>query len=335
MEFLSEIGLFSLKALVIVLSCITVLMTLAILAAKNKISQERLEITQLNDKFQRFESLLGSSSLSKEELKKRAKALKQKLKKNKNPENVFVIDFEGDIKASHVKQLRDEITAILTVANKNDEVVINIESPGGMVHGYGLAGAQIARLKQAEIPVTACVDKVAASGGYMMACVADKIIASPFAIVGSIGVLAQVPNFNRLLKKHNVDYEEITAGEYKRTISILGEITDKGRKKFTEDIQHTHDLFKDWVKENRPQLNMEEVATGEHWYGKSALDKGLVDEIKTSDQYLFELADSKNVLQVKIKGKKSLQEKIMDGAGKAISKNLPEWLQQLQSYRWY
>ena len=108
---------------------------------------------------------------------------------------------------------------------------------------YGLAASQMQRIRDKKLKLTVCVDKVAASGGYMMAVVADKIIAAPFAVLGSIGVLAQVPNFHRLLKKHDVDFEMLTAGKYKRTLTMFGENTDKGREKFQEDIEDTHVLF--------------------------------------------------------------------------------------------
>lgn len=339
MEFFTDIALFSVKSLVIVLSIIVVLFTIAAIIARNKLNFETVKVINLNEKYENFEEQLSINVLPKAALKK---LLKQKKKQHKAQEElkkssskVFVIDFHGDIKASHVTQLRDEVSAILTVADPKDEVVLNIESPGGMVHSYGLAAAQILRLKKSNIPVTVTVDKVAASGGYMMACVANKIIAAPFAIVGSIGVLAQVPNFNRLLKKNNIDYEEITAGEYKRTISIFGEITEKGREKFNEDINLTHQLFKDWVFANRPQLKMDEVATGEHWYGTTAIKMGLIDEIMTSDEHILSLCKSKKVYKIQIKAKKTLSEKLTEAAGTSISRSLPEWVMQLQHHKWW
>ncbi len=336
MEHLYETGVFGLKALIAVISIIVILVTLFTLIAKNKLSKDSLEIINLNEKFNDFETTILQATLSKKALKKRLKELKKVFKKNKEDQpNIYVIDFEGDIKASHVEQFRDEISSVLSVAEKTDEVLIRLESPGGMVHTYGLAAAQILRLKNAGVPVTACVDKVAASGGYMMACVADKIVAAPFAIVGSIGVLAQVPNLHRLLKKNNIDYDEYTAGEYKRTISLLGEISEKGKTKFLEDITLTHDLFKKWVSDNRPSLNIDAVSTGEHWYGQVAIEKGLVDELSTSDEYLLKNSHDKQIYQIKIKGKKSLTEKLAGGLGATISKNLPDWVMQVQQKRWY
>jgi serine protease SohB len=205
-----------------------------------------------------------------------------------NKKRIYVINFNGDMRASATENLRQEITAILSIADKDkDEVVVNLESPGGMVHGYGLAASQLARIRQHNLPLTICVDKVAASGGYMMACLANTIIAAPFAIIGSIGVVAQLPNFHRLLDKWDIDYEVLTAGEYKRTLTVFGENTDAGRQKFIADLEDTHTLFKEFVSDYRPSLDIEKVATGEHWYGKQALGLGLVDKLMTSDEYLL------------------------------------------------
>ena len=215
--------------------------------------------------------------------------------------------------------LREEISAILTIAEKGDEVIVNVESGGGMVHGYGLASSQLDRLRQAEIPLTICVDKVAASGGYMMACVANKIYAAPFAIVGSIGVVAQLPNFNRLLKKHEIDYEQHTAGDFKRTLTVFGENTDEGRQKFQQELEETHELFKAFVTKYRPQLDLAKVATGEHWYGQQAIELGLIDAISTSDDVLMQLAGERTVYKLRYQVRKKLADKIAHGASLSVN----------------
>jgi len=231
--------------------------------------------------------------------------------RRKNNQKIFVLDFKGDIQASAVENLREEITLILATAKAGrDRVVVRLESPGGMVHGYGLAAAQLVRLRDAGFHLTICVDKVAASGGYMMACIANEIIAAPFAIVGSIGVVAQVPNFNRLLKQHNVDFELYTAGQYKRTVTMFGENTPEGKAKFEEELQQTHVLFKHFVEKYRPQLNVDKVATGEHWYGEDALDLNLVDKLQTSDEYLLALLPQHDVYVINTRKKATLGEKL-------------------------
>ncbi|GAA3949347.1 protease SohB [Allohahella marinimesophila] len=233
---------------------------------------------------------------------------------------VYVLDFDGDIKASEVDSLRESITAVLTLARPTDEVVVRLESPGGMVHSYGLAASQLGRIKARNIPLTVCVDKVAASGGYLMACLADKIIAAPFAIIGSIGVVAQVPNVHRLLKKNDIDVEVLTAGEYKRTLTILGENTEQGRAKFLDDLHETHVLFKEFVSTNRPVVDIEEVSKGEIWYGQRAIDKKLIDEILTSDDYLQASAKVADVYQVSYEEPKNLAEKFGIAASVAIDR---------------
>jgi len=215
------------------------------------------------------------------------------------PRRTFVVDFKGDLYAHAVKHLRTEITAILTTAEPGDEVMVRLESPGGAVHGYGLAASQLDRVQQHGIRLVAAVDKVAASGGYMMAAVADHVLAAPFALVGSIGVIAQVPNVHRLLKKHDVDVEVLTAGKYKRTLTVLGENTEEGRRKFIEELEDVHALFQEYVAARRPALDMSAVATGEAWYGKRALDRKLVDEIATSDEYLTRACADRDVYHVR------------------------------------
>ncbi len=248
---------------------------------------------------------------------------------------IFVLDFYGDIKASECELMREEISAILTQATEKDEVVVKVESGGGMVHSYGLAASQLARITQKKIPLTICVDKVAASGGYMMACVADKIVAAPFAILGSIGVVASLPNFHKLLKKNDIDYEMFTAGEYKRTVTMLGENTEKGREKFKEDLEDTHVLFKEFVSEHRPQVDIDKIATGEVWFGRRAKEVNLIDEIKTSDEYLLEQIESADIFQIEYVFKKSIQEKLGLAAQGAVDRLLMSWWERLHFNRWF
>jgi serine protease SohB len=263
-----------------------------------RVNEQRKKIAQMTSS--KLELLQFNQQLSKE-----ARARK------KNNEKVYVLDFIGDTAASAVESLREEITLILATAEAGrDRVVVRLESPGGMVHGYGLAAAQLVRLREAGFHLTICVDKVAASGGYMMACIANQIISAPFAVLGSIGVVAQVPNFNRLLKEHNIDFELYTAGQYKRTVTMFGENTEEGKAKFEEELQQTHMLFKHFVEKYRNQLNVEQVATGEHWYGRDALDLKLVDELKTSDEYLLSLLDKHDVYTIHTRKKPTLGEKL-------------------------
>ncbi|NNH88401.1 protease SohB [Acinetobacter terrae] len=263
-----------------------------------RVNEQRKKIAQATAS--RFELLQLTQQLSKE----------AKLRK-KNNQKIYVLDFKGDTAASAVESLREEITLILATAKAGrDRVVVRLESPGGMVHGYGLAAAQLVRLRDAGFNLTICVDKVAASGGYMMACIANEIVSAPFAVVGSIGVVAQVPNFNRLLKDKHIDFELYTAGEFKRTVTMFGENTAEGKAKFEEELQQTHELFKHFVEKYRPQLNVEKVATGEHWYGKDALELNLVDKLQTSDEYLLGLLTQHDVYVLDMRRKPTLGEKL-------------------------
>lgn len=313
MEALFEIGLFAGKTLLITFALIAIIVTIAVLVSRLKPPREQLEVENLNERFDAFQTAISEYALDKKQLKalKKQKAKEEKSTVKDKP-RLFVLEFDGDMKASAVEQLRDEVTAVIAGAKAGDEVFVKLESMGGVVHGYGLAAAQLLRLKQSQIRLTVCVDKVAASGGYMMACTADRLLAAPFAILGSIGVIAQVPNLHRFLKKHDVDYEEVTSGEFKRTVSLLGEISEKGRKKFVEQIEDTHHLFKDFVHEQRPKLDLAKVSTGEYWFGKRALELGLCDELISSDDYLFKMRETKQILQIRLESRQSLGEKIAE-----------------------
>ena len=265
--------------------------------------------------------------MRKKDLRKLRKSRKKlKAARGAAKANVFVLEFKGDLFASAVRNLREEVTAIIAAAGKDDEVVIRLESAGGAVPHYGFAAAQLMRLRDKAIKVTVCIDRIAASGGYMIACVADKIVAAPFAIIGSIGVVAQVPNFHRLLKKHDVDFQEMTAGEFKRTVSVFGEITEKGLRKFQEELEDTHLLFKEFVKAHRPELDIERVATGEHWLARRGLELGLVDQLGTSDEYLVSRAAEGNLYQVAFERARSLRERLGSMATNAIDRSLSSLL---------
>ncbi|MQT77611.1 protease SohB [Pseudomonas helleri] len=314
MEFLAEYASFLAKTVTVVVAILVVLLTLAALRGRGRKTAGQLQVSKMNEFYKGLRDKLEQSLLSKDQLKslrkQQAKVDKKQKKQPQEKPRVFVLDFEGDIKASATESLRHEITALLTLATPADEVVLRLESGGGMVHSYGLASSQLARIRQAGIPLTICIDKVAASGGYMMACIGQKIISSPFAILGSIGVVAQLPNVNRLLKKHDIDYEVLTAGEYKRTLTVFGENTEKGREKFQQDLDITHQLFKNFVAQYRPQLEIDQIATGEVWLGVAAVDKLLVDELKTSDEYLSERAKQAQLFHLHYVQRKSLQERV-------------------------
>jgi len=321
-EFLAAYGLFLLKAVTIVVAIVVVIIVAA--SAGRKGAHEGLEVESLNEAHESLvESLQGAVS-TKDERKKAAKAKKKKDKAEAKEESTrarsFVIDFKGDLKASAVESLREEVSAILGVATEDDEVIVRLENYGGVVHEHGLAASQLARIRDRNIALTVCVDKVAASGGYLMACVAGKIYAAPFAILGSIGVLAQIPNFNRLLDSHGVDFEQVTAGKYKRTVTMFGENTDEDRAKLKEELEEVHALFKDAVAKYRPELDLEKIATGEHWYGTRALELGLADELLTSDELLSNRAGERDLYSVSYKIKQPLQKRLLGGIDSALEK---------------
>jgi serine protease SohB len=339
-DFLAEYASFLAKTVTLVVAILIVLAAFASVRSKGRRkSMGQLQVSKLNDFYKVLRDRLEQSMLDKDRLKvlrkEQAKTLKKQKKLAEPKPRVYVLDFDGDIKASATESMRHEITALLTLATAKDEVVLRLESGGGMVHSYGLASSQLARIRQAGIPLTICIDKVAASGGYMMACIGDKIISAPFAILGSIGVVAQLPNVNRLLKKHDIDFEVLTAGEYKRTLTVFGENTEKGREKFQEELDITHELFKNFVARYRPQLAIDDVATGEVWLGMAALDKQLVDELKTSDEYLSERAKVAEVFHLHYSERKSLQERVGLAASASVDRVLTTWWSRLTQQRFW
>jgi serine protease SohB len=339
-EFIFDYASFLAKTVTIVIAIIVVLVMIASMRGRGRRSAGgQLHVTKLNDFYKGLRDRLEDSLLDKARLKALRKAQAKDLKKDKKStearQRVYVLDFDGDIKASATENMRNEITALLTLATPKDEVVLRLESGGGMVHSYGLASSQLARIRQAGIPLTICIDKVAASGGYMMACIGNRIISAPFAVLGSIGVVAQLPNVNRLLKKHDIDFEVLTAGEYKRTLTVFGENTEKGREKFQEDLDITHELFKNFVASYRPQLQIDEVATGEVWLGLAAKDKQLVDELKTSDEYLSEKAKTAEVFHLHYAERKSLQQRVGLAATASVDRLVTGWWAKLTQQRFW
>lgn len=336
MDFLSEYAIFLAKTVTFVIAGLVLLAALASLGSKGRRNNKgQLQVTHLNKSMDAVSDILAASILNsseKKDAKKHKKNILKASKKLKAPKKrIFLLDFDGDMKASAAENLREEITAVLNQATPEDEVVIRLESTGGMVHSYGFASSQLHRIKKKAIPLTVCVDKVAASGGYMMACVASKIFCAPFAFVGSIGVVAQLPNFNRLLKKHDIDVELHTAGAYKRTLTIFGENTTEGRAKFVENLDKTHELFKKFVSEHRSGVDINDIATGEVWLGTDAKLKGLVDDIMTSDEYLVDRATDTEIYQVKYIHHKSLSEKMGLAAEGSADRLLLKWWNRLYS----
>ncbi|AUY15199.1 TPA: protease SohB [Serratia marcescens] len=342
MEFISVYGLFLAKVATVVLA-IAALAILAVSLGQRKNRQKgELQLTDLGEQYREMQRDMRLARMDTTEQKVWLKQFKKqtkaddKLKKQRAKSGavevtkpcLYVLDFKGSMDAHEVTSLREEISAVLAVASAQDEVLLRLESPGGVVHGYGLAASQLERLRKGGIRLTVAVDKVAASGGYMMACVADRIVAAPFAIIGSIGVVAQIPNFHRLLKKNDIDVELHTAGQFKRTLTLFGENTEQGREKFREDLNETHELFKRFVHEQRPSLDIDSVATGEHWFGSQAKEKGLIDAIGTSDDLLIAELDNHEVIAVRYTRRKRLMDRFTGSAAESVDRLLLRWWQR-------
>lgn len=348
MEFLAQYGLFLAQAVTVVVAILIVVGGVLALGQRQRPERDgHIEVRHLNERYRRMGETLHEAVADKHALKaehkadKKAEKAKDKAAKKAAKQGragdsetrddrprLYCLQFQGDLKASATEHLREEISTVLSQVRDRDAVLLRLESPGGMVHGYGLAASQLERIRAAGVELTVAVDKVAASGGYMMACVASRIIAAPFAVIGSIGVLAQLPNFHRLLKKHDVDFELLTAGEFKRTLTLFGENTDKGREKFQEELEITHQLFKDFIRQQRPSLDVDKVATGEVWYGRNALAEGLIDGLQTSDAFVQDHLKDWDVYDVRYVQRKPWQEKLGVAAEGAVERSLLRWLQR-------
>jgi len=317
LEYVFDYGLFLAKLGTVVVA-IVVVGGFILSEMRRGAEQRGLTVEHLNRRFEELGDTVCRAVLGKAQFKQTAKQRKADRKeldkKGSQRQRVFVIDFKGDIRATATTSLREEVSAILAVASEDDRVLVRLENAGGTVHEHGLAASQLLRIRQKELPLIIAVDKVAASGGYLMACVASHIIAAPFAIIGSIGVIAQLPNFNRWLEDKGVDFEQVTAGRFKRTLTLFGKNTEEGREKLREEIEDVHDLFKTQIATHRPQLDVEQVATGEYWYGTRALELGLIDEIRTSDDFLAEAVAEADLYKVSYKRRLPLPERIMAGA---------------------
>lgn len=351
MEFLADYGLFLAKAVTVVAAFGILAALIAALGQRQRHEGEgHVEVRRLNERYRNLVEALHEATLDpeyrksmrkdekkkrKQESKAKTKDAKKRVKENRDLEaerpRLFVLDFHGDMRASAVEQLREEVSVLLAELRETDEVLLRLESAGGLVHSYGLAASQLRRIRDRGASLTIAVDKVAASGGYMMACVGQEILAAPFAVIGSIGVLAQLPNFHRLLKKNEIDFELFTAGEYKRTLTLFGENTDKGREKFREELEDTHGLFKDFVREHRPQLAIDDVATGEVWYGQRALDVNLVDALETSDAYIQAKLDTHDAFELRFVPHKNWQQKLGLAAEGAVERSLHRVWEALSS----
>ena len=345
MEFLSEYGLFLAEVVTVIFAVLLVVVLVMALGQRGRqqLTRGHIEINKLNDRYDDFKETIQHELLSERDFKKARKDEKKRRKQEEKAEQgeegsrlrLYVLDFQGDIKASATDNLREEISAVLGVARSGDEVLIKLESGGGMVHSYGLAASQLQRIRDAGIQLTVAVDKVAASGGYMMACVAHRILAAPFAMIGSIGVLAQMPNFHRLLRRASVDFEQLSAGEYKRTLTLFGENTDADRAKMQEDLEDIHLLFKNHVSEHRKDVDIDKVATGEVWLGKRALERGLIDELQTSDSYVQRCLVERDVFEVKHVQRKNWQEKLGMAAETALERSFLKLWQATINRHWF
>ena len=344
-EWIVEQATFLLQALIVV-GLLGIVVIMVMRAKEPDEHALSLKITELNEQRRHRRKRLEVAAADPSARKKLAKTFRREDKAQKKGistdkhtkeahERIWVLDFHGDIKASATEHFSEEISALIDVAEPNDEVIIRLESGGGLVHAYGLAAAQLDRLRDADLKTTVCIDKVAASGGYLMACTAEHIKAAPFAVIGSIGVVAQIPNIHRLLKRHDIDVELLTAGKYKRTLTMLGENTEEGREKFIDDLENTHRLFKDYVAKRRPEMDIDALATGEIWYGHEALEKQLVDSVQTSEAYLTHRMKTSRVFQVRLEAPQTMARKLGLAMETGVERAVLKTIEAFEASRWH
>ena len=295
---------FLILSIVVVLAAVAaaVLLILRIMSAnraERRESDSDLQITDLGKQLAERANKVKRRLMPKKERKELAKRSKAEASTENYNSTVFVIDFRPKLRAREVETLRKEVDVITQLATPRDEVLVRIDSPGGTVTGYGHAASQLLRIHNIGVPLTICVDEIAASGGYMCAAVADKIVAAPFAFIGSIGVVAGIPNFVGLMNKLGVRYFELTAGENKRTLTPFSEPTPEKQAVEQQRLEAIHRAFKELIKKRRPNLDIDRVADGNYWLAVDAKELGLVDMIQTSDEYLLEQARaSRRILKI-------------------------------------
>lgn len=335
MQDLISLGTFLLKTSIVVIAAVYLIAMFFREIRASSLTQKRILVQRYADAVRKLSEPLLHRSLAPSQWTARAKSEKRRKKKEaaqtQSPkERIWVLDFEGDVNASAVRDLKDEITALLQVAKPNDQVLVRLESGGGTVVGYGLGASHLERIRNAGMRLVTGVDKVAASGGYMMAAVGDEILAAPFAVIGSIGVIATVPNIRPLLDEKGVRVLEVTAGEYKRTITPFSDVTPERLGKLQDQLSEVHELFKSHVAARRPALDIDGIATGEYWYGTTAQTLGLVDQITTTDDWLLKRLESHDIFLVRTlrPGRKMMQtvERLAAKVGMTIlgSRNLAE-----------
>jgi len=322
-DLLMQYGLFLAKVLTVVVA-LGALAAIVIGLARRTRPPDQIQVRHMNEKYENMSRTIMRAVMPKKMFRRELKERKKELKRTPHPSRrrLFVLDFHGDIRASAIASLREEVTAVLTLAGTDDEVVLRLENAGGLVHGHGLAASQLMRIRHRGIPLTVAVDKIAASGGYLMASVANRVLAAPFAIIGSIGVLAQVPNFHRLLDSHGIDFEQVKAGPYKRSVTLFGPVTEDDRARLREEVEETHRLFKEFVAGNREALDVERVATGEHWYGARAVELGLVDDLVTSDDYLLRASEDADLYEVTYTARKPFADRLSAALTRAADRRL-------------
>ncbi|WP_457808082.1 protease SohB [Kushneria sp. EE4] len=344
-EWLSSYALFLAQSVTVVAAIAVVLILMIRTRGQRQDRGARLHVRNRGEYFRRHRETLEDATLEDGERERHVKArLKTRKTEQKTAKKqghtgerrntLWVLDFDGDLRASRVPAFTEEITSIITAAGPGDEVLVRLQSGGGLVHAYGLASAQLDRLREAGLRLTVSVDKVAASGGYMMACCADHLIAAPFAVIGSIGVVAQVPNVHRLLRKNDVDVEILTAGRHKRTLTMLGENTEEGRQKFLDDLEKTHDLFKAWIASRRPALDIEQVSEGDIWYGQQGIGLALIDEVNTSEAWLQAHSDQYRILEVSLRPQRSMLERFGKRSEGAIERGIDRAIDRVVRLRW-
>jgi serine protease SohB len=339
LEVVLEYALFLAQAVTVVVAVGAIAIIIAATARKGGQSADGIQVERLNDAFDDLIRPLRKAALTGKAYKTAVKSEKkshkeaQKKAEEEPRPRIYVLDFKGDMRASAAGNLRHEVSAILGLARKGDTVLLRLENSGGLVHEHGHAASQLARLKDHGLELVVAVDKVAASGGYMMACIGTQILAAPFAVLGSIGVLAQIPNVNRLLEERGVDVEMFKGGEFKRTVTMLGKNTNEDRARFQQEIDETHVLFKQFVAEHRPGLDLARVATGEHWFGKDALGLALCDALGTSDEWLMARREESDLLHVRYRRKEPIARRLAHAVEDAPARALERVMEKLWERR--
>ncbi|WP_343192796.1 S49 family peptidase [Buchnera aphidicola (Taiwanaphis decaspermi)] len=301
MEFIYSYILFIIKTLSVLffLHLFSKIIIIYILKKNDIYLNNTLKVELLNNHYKKLKNDLSFFQ--------KKKIINQKNVYNKKS-NLYILDYNDKIKKNKIKKLREEISSIILVAKKNDEVLLRLENTSDIVYEYGLVIAQLQRLRKKGIKLIISIDKIVSNGGYIIACVADHISASPFSIIGPINIVVNIPNIDKYTQTSNLNNQLNDCNTFTKLTLIKNNTKIYVNKIFNKlDIKKY--IRNSFIKDMRPSLNLNKIFNQNYWIGENAINEKLIDSINTSDDILFSKKDTHNLLKIKYVYKSNIVEK--------------------------